>query len=62
MRGLNKSNCEIRTTGQEPKQSFGLFCPLLLYVQYIQMGNDWVGCGVLPLTFVSSGCLWNRSR
>ena len=24
------------------------------------MGNGWVGCGVLPPTFVSSGCLWNR--
>ena len=25
------------------------------------MGNGWVGCGVLPLTLVSSGCLWNRA-
>ena len=25
------------------------------------MGNGWVGCGALPLTLVSSGCLWNRA-
>ena len=27
----------------------------------VEMGNGWVGCGVLPLTFVSSGRLWNRA-
>ena len=27
----------------------------------VWMGNGWVGCAVLPLTFVSSGCLWNRA-
>ena len=36
--------------------------PLFHVESSVQLGNDWVGCGVLPLTFVSRGCLWNRSR
>ncbi|OLP84394.1 hypothetical protein AK812_SmicGene34734 [Symbiodinium microadriaticum] len=51
---VGSDHCLART-------SRNLAIPLFHVESSVQLGNDWVGCGVLPLTFVSRGRLSSKS-